>query len=161
MKRLQITIAALTLIVVACAIALTALRTASDFWCSALYTLTVALLLFAVLAARYQRGNGKAFWFGFATFGFAFFLLGYGPWRAPAFDPGEIKVPLNRNLVTSRVILALAPYVIKESDEVEDIDRLTANAVSIAHVPKRMTSTHARSPLTIRVKGRASLDRRA
>ena len=73
---------------------LTALRTASDFWCSALYTFTVALLLVAVLAARYQRGNGKAFWFGFATFGSAVFFLGYGPWRAPAFDPGTSKSPL-------------------------------------------------------------------
>jgi hypothetical protein len=114
---------------------LAALRTASDFWLSALYTFAVGLLLIALVAARFRRGNGKAFWFGFAVFGWGFFLLGYGPWRTAPADPGEqINIPLNRNLITSRVILALVPYVIKDSDDVEDIDKLTANAVSIAHV---------------------------
>ena len=135
MKRLQMSIAATILVVVACAMALTALRTASDFWLSALYTVTTVLLLLAVVAARFGRGSGKAFWFGFAVFGWGFFLLGYGPWRTPRADPTEqFNVPLNRNLITSRVILYLVPYLITESDDLEDIDKITANTISIAHV---------------------------
>jgi MFS family permease len=135
MKRLQVSIAAITLIVVACAMALTALRTASDFWLSAFYTFTTVLLLLAVIAARFRRGNERTFWFGFAVFGWGFFLLGYGPWRTQAADPGERNNgSLNPNLVTSRVILSLAPYLIKDSDNLEDVDKFTANTVSIAHM---------------------------
>jgi MFS family permease len=140
MKRLQVSIAAITLIVVACAMALTALRTASDFWLSALYTFTTVLLLVAVIAARFRRGNEKAFWFGFAVFGWGLFLLGYGPWRTSAFDPRkQINVPLDRNLITTRVILSLVPYLVKESDDLEDVDKITANTVSIAHMLVTLT----------------------
>jgi hypothetical protein len=134
MKRFQMSILALVLVIVACAMAFTALKTASDFWLNALFTFTTVLLLTAVVAARFRRGNEKAFWFGFAVFGLGFFLLGYGPWRTPPTDPTEqMKVPLNRNLVTSNVILALLPYLISESDDLEDVDKFTANTISIAH----------------------------
>jgi hypothetical protein len=103
-----------------------------DFWLSALYTFTMVLLLVAVIAARYRRGNEKAFWFGFAVFGWGFFLLGYGPWRTATSDPTEQRVPLNRNLVTSKVILFLVPYLITDSDDLEDVDKITANTISIA-----------------------------
>jgi hypothetical protein len=103
-----------------------------DFWLSALYTFTTVLLLVAVIAARYRRGNEKAFWFWFAVFGWGFFLLGYGPWRTATSDPTEQRVPLNRNLVTSKVILFLVAYLITDSDDLEDVDKITANTISIA-----------------------------
>jgi hypothetical protein len=133
MKRLQVSILTLILIIAACAMAFMALRTASDFWLSALYTFTTVLLLVAVIAARFRRGGEKAFWFGFAVFGWGFFLLGYGPWRTATSDPTEQRVPLNRNLVTSKVILFLVPYLITDSDDLEDVDKITANTISIAH----------------------------
>ena len=72
MKRLQVSILSVILVTVACALAFTALKTASDFWLSALYTFTTVLLLAAVIAARFRRGNEMAFWFGFAVFGWGF-----------------------------------------------------------------------------------------
>ena len=60
MKRLQVSILAIILVVAVCALAFTALRTASRLWYSSLYTFTVALLLFAVLAARFRRGPERA-----------------------------------------------------------------------------------------------------
>ena len=80
MKRLQISIAALILVIVVFAFVLTALRTASDLWYGDLYTFSAAILLTSVVASRFRRGNERAFWFGFAVFGWGFFLLGSGPW---------------------------------------------------------------------------------
>jgi len=57
MKRLQVSILAIVLVVAVFAMAFTALRTASGLWLTTLYTFTSALLLFAVLAARFRRGH--------------------------------------------------------------------------------------------------------
>ena len=38
----------------------------------------MVLLLLTVIIARFPRGDEKAFWFGFAVFGWGFFLLGFG-----------------------------------------------------------------------------------
>lgn len=59
MKSLQLPILALLLIVAACAIAFTALKTASELWYDAFYTFTAAVLLAAVIAARFRRRNEK------------------------------------------------------------------------------------------------------
>jgi len=53
-----------------------ALRSGSTIWFQSVYTLTFVILLFATIAARY-RGP---FWHGFAIVGWAYFVLGFGPW---------------------------------------------------------------------------------
>jgi membrane protein implicated in regulation of membrane protease activity len=52
MKSLQLPILAMIVIIVACAIAFTALKTASDLWYGAFYTFTTVSLVAAVIAAR-------------------------------------------------------------------------------------------------------------
>ena len=136
MKSLQLPILALILIVPACAIALTALRTASDLWYGAFYTFTAVLLLFAVIAARFRRGNEKAFWFGFAVFGWAFFVLGLGPWPTMNVDEPDagIGIALNPHLLTSRVILYLVPHLRTQTDDLGRVDKITTNTIGIAHL---------------------------
>jgi hypothetical protein len=125
MKRLKISILALILVTVACALAFTAVKTASDFWLSALYTFATVLLLAAVIAARFRRGNEKAFWFGFAVFGCGFFVLGMGPWPVPTDGgPNDMRIPLNRHLLTSRLIDFLVPYL-TETDDLGTVNETT------------------------------------
>ncbi len=135
MKSLQVSVLALVLIVVACAMAFTALKTASDLWYGALYTFTAVLLLAALVAARFRRGNEKAFWFGFAVFGWGFFILGLGPWPTLTEDePNGMGIVLNQNLLTSRVILLLVPYLRTNTNDFGAIDKITTNTIGIAHL---------------------------
>ncbi len=57
------------------AIAVQALRTGDWFWARVLFTLSLAVYLAAVLAAIYQTGQRRAFWIGFAVFGWASWLI--------------------------------------------------------------------------------------
>jgi hypothetical protein len=53
------------------AVALAALREANDIWHSAVFTGTLAILLVAVavLSAAHRTERSRAFWIGFAVFG--------------------------------------------------------------------------------------------
>jgi len=135
MKRLQTSILAIVLVVATCAMAFTALRTASRLWYSALYTFTAFVLLFAVLAARFRRGPERGFWFGFAVFAWAFFLMGLGPWMNPFVDSdGMPGGGLNPNLLTSDVIYFLLPYLRKDANDLDAINAITENTIGIAHL---------------------------
>jgi hypothetical protein len=155
MKRLQVSILALVLIIVACAMAFTALKTASDLWYGALYTFTMVLLLAAVIAARFRRGNEKAFWFGFAVFGWAFFVVGLGPWPGQGVDEGEgMGIALNQNLLTSRAILFLVPHLRITTNEFGAIDRITRNTIGIAHLLVTVTIAVGGGAIAILIRRR-------
>lgn len=116
-------------------LAFTALRTASPLWTSVLYTFTIGVLMVAVIAARFRRGAEKAFWFGFALFGWVIFIVGLGPWPNPYPDPEEgLGIALNRYLLTSQFILFLVPYLRTDATSLESIDRITTNTIGIAHL---------------------------
>lgn len=124
------------LIVAACAIAFTALQTASSVWHEATYTFTVLVLLVAVLASRYRRGRERAFWFGFAVFGWAFFVLGYRPWMnafGEVTEDGE-GPPYNPLLLTSRLLLFLIPHLRKPTNDYVAIDVISRHTLGIAHL---------------------------
>jgi len=44
------------------------------------YAVTLLALLLATVAARHRPGGEGAFWFGFAVFGWGYYLIGIGPW---------------------------------------------------------------------------------
>jgi hypothetical protein len=75
------------------------LRSGSNDWFKLIYTLTFIMLVYATIAARY-RG---AFWYGFAVAGWAYFIIGFGPWIGS--PPGSEPLrAVNRNLVSSVVL---------------------------------------------------------
>lgn len=132
----RVPILAIVLVVAACAIAITAVRTASKEWHATTYTFTVFLLLLSVLLARFRRGIERAFWFGFGVFGWGFFLLGYRPWM-DAFREGNDDsggLPFNPLLLTSRLIVYLLPRLRKGADEPSRIDDITAATLGILHL---------------------------
>ncbi len=135
MKQFRTSILGMIVVVAAFAMAFAALRSASDLWFGAVYTFTVILLLLSVIVARFRRGDEKAFWFGFAVFGWGFFLLGFGPWMIPLSDleegePGR----LNPSLLTSKVIFFLVTRLRKKPDDLVDVEKITSNTIGIAHL---------------------------
>ena len=62
------------------ALGLTGARSASTFWTTAASTLTLALLLAAILGAWLLAGTDRAFWAGFALFGWTYLVLVNWDW---------------------------------------------------------------------------------
>ncbi len=135
MRRFRTSILGMVLVIAVFAMAFAALRSASDLWFGAIYTFTMVLLMLAVIVARFRHGDEKAFWFGFAVFGWGFFLLGFGPWMNPLGDSEEgLGGNLNPSLLTSRLILFLVPHLRKETNDLEAISKITLNTIGIAHL---------------------------
>ena len=57
------------------AVGFAALREADELWDSWLFSLTLGLLLVAVLLAAHRIGAGRTFWIGFALFGWGYLSL--------------------------------------------------------------------------------------
>jgi hypothetical protein len=80
MHPLRISLATLLAIVAIIALGLAGMTSASSFWTAAAATVTLALLLAAVLAACLLAGSDRAFWAGFALFGWIYLVLVNWDW---------------------------------------------------------------------------------
>jgi hypothetical protein len=115
MGRHRFPIAALMAGVVFLALGLAVLRSGSSASFRAFYAATLLALLLAIIAARYRPGGEGAFWFGFAVFGWGYFLIGIGPWsewgRTTITGHGEyLQLRANPLLPTEGLIERLADY---------------------------------------------------
>ncbi|MHC5540184.1 hypothetical protein ACYOEI_18345 [Singulisphaera rosea] len=104
------TIAGLIGIILSCGIVLAGLRSGSNDWFKLIYTSTFLLLVYAAITARYR----DAFRHGFAIAGWAYFLVGFGPWIA-ATRESPTSHAVNRNIATS-VVLEIMSGTISISD---------------------------------------------
>lgn len=77
MNTLRFSLAKLLGAVVLVALGLAALVNATDFWVRVSVTLAVLVLLSAIARALYSSDNRRAFWSGFAIFGWGYFVLGF------------------------------------------------------------------------------------
>ena len=73
---------------------------ASPFLSKLTFTAAIVILLAAILSAVYQAGNHRAFWTGFAAFGFAYLWLTCGLWQSP-----DGSTPLRERLVTNDLLV--------------------------------------------------------
>jgi hypothetical protein len=80
MPKFRISIAGLLGIVAVMAIWLAGMRSASSLWTTSAATVTLTLLLTALLAAFLLSGTDRAFWAGFAVFGWSYLLLVNWDW---------------------------------------------------------------------------------
>jgi hypothetical protein len=80
MPRYRISLAGALGIVAVIAMGLAGMRSASSLWTTAAATVTLALLLSAMIAARLLDGLDRAFWAGFALFGWSYLLLANWDW---------------------------------------------------------------------------------
>lgn len=84
MQKRRLTIARLLGVILFCGIIFAGLRSGSTDWFKSIYSLTFLILVYAGIAARYRR----AFWYGFAVAGWAYFVIGFGPWVGSSFPTG-------------------------------------------------------------------------
>ena len=79
MRRFRFTIASLLVVVLFVAVGFAALRESNDLWESGVFTLTLAALLISILLAVHRTESRRAFWIGFALFGWIYLGLSLVP----------------------------------------------------------------------------------
>jgi hypothetical protein len=87
MRLPRFTIAGLMGLVVVVAVGVAALRFASETWAGVLLLLTLGTLGASVLAFQEWTGARRAWWRGFALFGWGYVALAMGPWASEAIAP--------------------------------------------------------------------------
>jgi hypothetical protein len=102
MPPLRISLSTVLAIVAVVALGLAGMVSASRLATAAMGTVTLALLLAAILAAWLRAGSDRAFWVGFALFGWTYLVLVNSDWVGGQFghdltaglsDVGEVMVP--------------------------------------------------------------------
>jgi hypothetical protein len=83
----RFSIATLMAVVLVCGVAVAALRHASDTWAGVMLALTLFMLGIALLGILTLRDARRAFWQGFALFGWGYLALTTGPWAAEQVGP--------------------------------------------------------------------------
>jgi hypothetical protein len=102
MPRLRISLAGSLGIIAVIAMGLAGMVSASSLWTTAAATVTLALLLTGLLAARLLDGIDRAVWAGFALFGWSYLILVNWDWvggqlghdlTAPLTDLADFAIP--------------------------------------------------------------------
>jgi hypothetical protein len=79
MRNLRFNIAGLLLVIFVLGIGFAALRVSDDLWESSIFTLTLGMLLVSILLGVHRSGSKRAFWIGFALFGWGYLALAQVP----------------------------------------------------------------------------------
>jgi hypothetical protein len=90
----RVSIAGLMVAIGVVAVAIAALRNASEVWTGVLLSVTLVVLACSAFGVAYRRGAARAGWFGFAVFGWGYLALTLGPW-----DRFQSSLPTSRALV--------------------------------------------------------------
>ena len=72
MKRIRFNIASLLVMILILGVGFAALRESSDVWQRGFFTLTLGVLLISILLAIHQTEKKRAYWMGFAIFGWIY-----------------------------------------------------------------------------------------
>jgi hypothetical protein len=99
----RVTIFVLMVVVAVVATSLVALRSTLEIWASAYFSLTVVLLCTAIPGMAFRRGISRAFWAGFASFGWTYLVLCFGPVPSTSFKPPP--------LLTTKLLEVVYPYL--------------------------------------------------
>jgi hypothetical protein len=79
MRKIRFSIASLLVVVLFLSVGFAALRESSDLWDSGIFNLTLASLLISILLAVHRTETRRAFWIGFALFGWSYLALSLVP----------------------------------------------------------------------------------
>jgi hypothetical protein len=79
MSNFRFHLGTLVIIILFFGVGLTALRESNDTWNSGIFTLTVGVLLTSILLAVHRTESRRAFWIGFALFGWFYLGLSLVP----------------------------------------------------------------------------------
>jgi hypothetical protein len=91
MRRLRFRIGTILILIIALGVGFAALRESSDIWDGGAFTLVLGALLLSILLAIHRSGKKRAFWVGFALFGWAYLGLSLVP-------------PIESRLITTKAL---------------------------------------------------------
>lgn len=91
----RVSIAAVMSFIVVCAVAIAAMRYANEAWSVGMVSLAAFALVWSLLCIAYRRAAKRAFWVGFAVFGWIYFGLALAPHVSDGFAP---HLPTSRGL---------------------------------------------------------------
>jgi hypothetical protein len=94
MSRIRFNIVSLLVVVLVLGVGFAALRESNDLWDSGLLTLTLGALLISILLAVHRTEARRAFWLGFALFGWGYLAL-------------SLVQPIESRLATTKVLAYL------------------------------------------------------
>jgi len=103
MKRIRFTIASLLVVVLFVAVGFAALREASEIWDSGLFSLMLGVLLISILFAVHRHESKRAFWLGFAIFGWIYVGLSLVPSVEPRLITTKALTYLDSNFITGQI----------------------------------------------------------
>ena len=90
MAHLRISVAGMMILLLVLGLVLASLRFPSESAAAAALLVTQATLTFAILAIVYRAGEGRAFWVGFALFGWGYMALTWESWLGQSADRPEM-----------------------------------------------------------------------
>ncbi len=112
MRRFRFSIASLLGVILFISVALAALRASTDLWDGCLLGLALTVLLTATLLAVHRRDRKRAYWLGFALFGWTYLIASQIP-------PLESRLPTTKGLA---YLGAARPVAIPQGVAVADFD---------------------------------------
>lgn len=95
MRKPQISIRFLMLVVVIVGLAFAALANPSELWASSMFSLTIAILLYSLLATAFGRGQRRVQTAGFALFGWSYLIY------IVAMDEFDLPTSLSKKSIIS------------------------------------------------------------
>ena len=135
MHHLRCNVAGLLVAVLFVAVGFAALREADELWDAWLFSLTLGLLLLAVLLAAHRTGGRRAFWAGFALFGWGCLGLSLIPSTEPRLIATRALASLQRTRIFGARLHAVR--AILSPDRMRDHD-LSPDDIMQALKPSRM-----------------------
>ncbi len=75
MRRFRFHLGTLVILVLLLGVGFAALRESTDLWGSSIFSIAAGMLLISILLAIHRLGSSKAFWLGFALFGWIYLAL--------------------------------------------------------------------------------------
>lgn len=90
MSSLRISVAGMMILLLVLGLVLVSLRSPSDATAATVLLVTQATLAFAILAVVYRVGEARAFWLGFAVFGWGYMGLTWESWLRQGTDRSEM-----------------------------------------------------------------------
>jgi hypothetical protein len=105
MHRIRFSIASVLGVILVLGVGIAALRESTDLWESGLFTVTVGVLLLSVLLAIHRREARRAFWMGFALFGWTYLLFSMLPSIEPRLLTTTALAYLNARAPATPVVI--------------------------------------------------------
>ena len=91
MRRFRFHLGTLVILVLLLAVGLAALRESNEIWDSSIFSIMLGILLISILLAFHRTEKRRAFWLGFALFGWIYLGLSMVP-------------PIESRLITTKAL---------------------------------------------------------